>query len=202
MIVTSTHGLVGAPMTAGVPQVGAIAISLILAAVAAHAFRFVRSGHRLVVFRPGRPAIVKGPGLVLVLPGLDRAVRVPLGPDLVDLPWIEAVTRDGAMVTVNGAVLTSVRDPVSYARSMPPPRSRTAAEAETVIRGYVAKRDLADLSHLSRVDLLVLAAEIGHHTRDWGVEATRIEISRVEVQLTQGPADEVPARSATARLTP
>ncbi len=161
----------------------AIAAGLVLAALAVCAFRVISEGERLVVFRFGRFATVKGPGLAVVLPGVDRAVRVPLGTTYVDLLWLEAVTRDGVAVTVNSTALASVEDPVSYALSRNSPNSATVAAAEAEIRGYVAERDLVELSEPSEGDLCDLSARVSHRTRDWGVEVTLIEFSRVEIRL-------------------
>jgi regulator of protease activity HflC (stomatin/prohibitin superfamily) len=161
----------------------AIAAGLVLAVLAVCAFRVVSEGERLVVFRFGRFAAVKGPGLAVALPGVDRAVRVPLDTTYVDLLWLDAVTRDGVAVTVNGAALASVGDPVSYALSRDSPSSATVAVAEAEIRGYVAECDLVELSEPSEGDLCDLSARVSDRTRDWGVDVTLIELSRVEVRL-------------------
>ncbi len=167
----------------GPPLAWAVAAVLVLAVLAVGAFRVVSEDERLVVFRFGRLAAVKGPGLAVVLPGVDRVVRVPLDTTYVDLLWLDAVTRDGVAVTVNGAALASVGDPVSYALSRNSPNSATLAVAETEIRGYVAERDLAELSEPSEGDLCHLSAKVSDRTRDWGVDVTLIEFSRVEVRL-------------------
>ncbi|WP_062433579.1 SPFH domain-containing protein [Herbidospora daliensis] len=165
------------------PLIWALTAVLVLTMLAVGAFRVVSENERLVMFRFGRLAAVKGPGLAVVLPGVDRVVRVPLDTTYVDFLWLDAVTRDGVAVTVNGAALTSVGDPVAYAMSRDSPNSATLATAETEIRGYVAERDLAELAEPSEGDLSDLSAKIGDRTRDWGVDVTLIEFSRVEVRL-------------------
>ncbi|GIH23442.1 hypothetical protein Aph01nite_17520 [Acrocarpospora phusangensis] len=95
-----------------------------------------------------------------------------------DLLWLDAVTRDGVAVTVNGAGLASAVEP---GPSEQPSGTATLAVAEDEIRRYVAERDLADLSH--PYDLGDLSCRITGRTRAWGVEVTVIEFSRVEVRL-------------------
>ncbi|MGI5159764.1 SPFH domain-containing protein [Microbispora sp. CA-102843] len=168
----------GPPLAAWVVMAGAL-----LVVSAAAVLRVVREGERLVVFRFGRLAAVKEPGLAAVLPGADRAVRVPLGPAFLDLLWLDAVTADGVAVTVNGTGLASVRDPASYALDLGLSESATLAAAEAEIRAHVAERDLAELAQPTGEALRDLSARISRRTREWGVEVTVIDFHRVEVRL-------------------
>ncbi|GAA2108436.1 SPFH domain-containing protein [Actinomadura alba] len=179
MVATGPH----APLAGSTALTLAVTTGLLLAVFVVCAFRVVAEGERLVVFRFGRLAAVQGPGLVVVLPGVDRGVRVSLGTDYVDLLWLEAVTRDDVKVTVNGAALATVSDPVSYVRHPEPPVSATVAAAEAEIRGYVAERDLAELVEPSEADRRELSARISRRTRVWGVEVTLVEFSRVQLRL-------------------
>jgi regulator of protease activity HflC (stomatin/prohibitin superfamily) len=87
-----------------------VAGALVLAVLAVNSFRVVPADERLVRFRRGRRGHqVKGPGLVVVLPGIDRGVRLPLRRTWADVMWLEATTRDGVSMTVNGAALIRVR---------------------------------------------------------------------------------------------
>jgi regulator of protease activity HflC (stomatin/prohibitin superfamily) len=167
----------------GMSLMWAVSAGLVLVVLAVSAFRVVPEGERLVVFRFGRVVAVKRPGLAAMLPGLDRGVRVSLGAAYVDIFWLEAVTRDGVNITVNGAVLASVRDPISYALHPGSPNSATLVAAEEEIRGYVAERDLAELVEPSEEDRRDLSAAISDRTRVWGVEVSLTEVSRVEVRL-------------------
>jgi regulator of protease activity HflC (stomatin/prohibitin superfamily) len=162
----------------------AVTTGLLVAVFTVCAFRVVGEGERLVVFRLGRLAVVKGPGLVVVVPVVDRGVRVRLGTDYVDLLWLEADTRDGVTVTVNGAALATVRDPVAYVRHTEPV-SATVAAAEAEIRGYVGERDLPELVEPSETDRRELSARISSRTRAWGVEVTLVEFSRVQIRLKE-----------------
>ncbi|GGL52733.1 hypothetical protein GCM10014719_62520 [Planomonospora parontospora subsp. antibiotica] len=157
-----------------------------LAALAACPVRLVRSGERLVLFRLGRPVGVRGPGIALVLPLLERGVRVPLRPVRVDLLWLEATTRDGVTVTVNGAVLAAVRDPVRHCLAGDSPLSAVTAAAEDEVRRHVAGRDLAELAVPPGGERRELASRITARTREQGVEVTRAELGRIEIPLGAG----------------
>ncbi|MBG0813415.1 SPFH domain-containing protein [Planomonospora sp. ID82291] len=157
-----------------------------LAALASCSVRLVRPGERLVVFRLGRPAGVRGPGIVLVLPLLERGVRVPLHPVRIDLLWLEATTRDGVAVTVNGAVFAAVRDPVRHCLAGESPLSAVTAAAEDGVRRHVAGRDLAELYAPPGGELREPASRITGRTRELGVEVTRVELGRIEVPLSTG----------------
>jgi TrkA domain protein len=163
---------------------GASLIMILLATVAIRAvITFVPSGRRLVVTRRGRAATVKGPGLAVVLPGVDSAVMTPHEPDYLDILWLAATTADGVAVSVNGLALASVRDPVGYALHHTSPVSATVAEAEEAIRRYVSRHDLAELADPSDDDLRELSATITERTGEWGVEVALIEFSRIEIRL-------------------
>lgn len=185
------NGPWAAPAAEAVPAwiiTGTVALA-VLAALAVRVVRLVPSGECLVLFRCGRPVGVGGPGVVLVLPLLDRGVRVPLRPACIDLLWLKATTRDGVAVKVNGAVLASVCDPVRYclARESPlsdTPLSAATAAAEAEVRRYVAGRELAELSGPTGVERTDLQSRITARIRQLGVEVTRIELDRIEIPLT------------------
>lgn len=150
----------------------ALPAGLVLAVLVFYALRVVPQGERLVVLRFGRPVAVRRPGLAVVLPGVHRGVWVPLGATYVDILWLDAVTRDDVRVVVNGAALATVRDPVSYVLHEGSPGTATVLTAEEEIRGFVAKRDLAELAEPPEEDRHGLSAAISRRTRDWGVEVT------------------------------
>ncbi|MGH3586964.1 MAG: SPFH domain-containing protein [Pseudonocardia sp.] len=162
----------------------AMAIALVLAVLAVNSFRIVPADERLVRFRAGRAGHrVKGPGPVVVLPGVDRAVRVPLTKTWTDVLRLEATTRDGVAVTVSGAALTFVRDPGDYAAAVDPPGSSTADGLESEIGRYVAERDLAELSASTADQDGGLASRVNAITAEWGVEVDRVELDRIEVPV-------------------
>lgn len=158
--------------------------ALVLAVLVVSSFRVVPADERLVRLRRGRRGHqVKGPGLVVVLPGIDRGVQVPLRETWADVLWLEAATRDGVSVTVNGAALVSVFDPWRYALAVDSPESATVEALETEISRYVAERDLVEFSEPAVDQHSELASRVNARTGDWGVEVVRVELSRMEVRV-------------------
>ncbi|OZM76999.1 SPFH domain-containing protein [Pseudonocardia sp. MH-G8] len=162
-----------------------VAGGLALAVLAVHSFRVVPAGERLVRFRRGRSGHrVKGPGPVVVLPGIHRGVRVPRGTTWADVMWLEATTRDGVSVTVHGAALVSVLDPGRYAQAVGSPESSTDEALEAETGRYVAERDLVELFESAADQHRELTSRVTARTGEWGVEVARVELSRIEVRLT------------------
>jgi hypothetical protein len=158
--------------------------ALVLAVLAVYSFRLVPADERLVRFRRGRRGHeVKGPGLVVVVPGIDRGVRVPLRKAWADVMWLEATTRDGVPVTVNGAALVSVLDPGRYALAAESPDSATVDALESEMGRYVAERDLVELSGSAVGQDGELTSRVNARTGEWGVEVAHVELSRIEVRL-------------------
>ncbi|GGO69269.1 SPFH domain-containing protein [Nonomuraea cavernae] len=168
---------------AGDPITWVIVLVLLLAVLAVSWVRVVPAGERLAVFRLGRFAGIKGPGVVVVPTGVARAVPIPMRPMHVDLLWVEATTRDEVRVTVSGVALASVADPIAYAVAEDTSTAATSAVAESEIRRYVAQRDLAELSAPDGGDTRELAARISRRTAEWGIEVGLVELSRVEIPV-------------------
>ena len=106
-----------------------------LVVIVSRALRVVGEDERLVVRRLGRVAGVRGPGLVLLWPLLEREVRVSLRLVCLDLFRTEAVTRDGVSVRVKATAVAAVDDPVRFAMTMDGPLTATTIAAEGVLRG-------------------------------------------------------------------
>jgi SPFH domain / Band 7 family len=158
--------------------------ALVVAVLAVSSFRIVPADERLVRFRLGRRGHqLKGPGLVVVLPGIDRGVRVPLRETWADVMWQQATTRDGMSVTVNGAALVSVLDPGRYALASDSPEAAITEALEVEISRYVAERDLVELAESAVDQHGELASEISAMAGEWGVEVARVELTTIEVRL-------------------
>lgn len=161
-----------------------VAAVLLVTVLCLCVLRFVPAGQHLVVFRFGGSASVRGPGVVALLPGIHRAVRVRRGPDRLALPLVDAVTADGVGVAVSGSVLVSVVDPEARARSSGSPEQATQVAAETELRRHVGRIDLAALYRSVQDEHSALAVGISERTRGWGTEVELVELTGVEVRLT------------------
>ena len=154
---------------------------LVILAVVLGSLRVVREYERGVAFRLGRLRGPLGPGVVLVLPGVDKLVRVQLRTVTLTIPPQEVITRDNVTARVNAVVLFRVVDPVKSVMTVENYAVATSQIAQTTLRSVVGRADL-DTLLAHRADLNEdLAASIATQTEPWGVEVAVVEIKDVEI---------------------
>ena len=163
----------------------AVVIILALAAIVAGAsIRVLREYERAVVFRLGRLLGQKGPGIVLLIPGIDRMVRVDLRTITFDVPPQDLITRDNVPAKVNAVTYFRVVDPVKSVIEVERYRAATSQIAQTTLRSVLGKADLDML--LSERERLNEALQqiIDEQTDPWGIKVTTVEIK--DVGIPQG----------------
>jgi regulator of protease activity HflC (stomatin/prohibitin superfamily) len=155
-----------------------LAIALV---VGGASVRILREYERAVVFRLGRLLGQKGPGLVLLIPGIDRMVRVDLRTVTLDVPPQNLITRDNVPAKVNAVcyfrVIDATRAIVEVERFL----VATSQIAQTTLRSVLGKAELDML--LSDRDRLndALQQIIDEQTDPWGIKVTTVEIKDVEI---------------------
>ncbi|WP_052460185.1 SPFH domain-containing protein [Tessaracoccus massiliensis] len=153
----------------------------LLVALTIASIRVVREYERVVAFRLGRLRGALGPGIVLMLPFLDKLVRVDLRVVTLTIPPQEVITRDNVTARVNAVVMFRVTDPVQSVMSVENHAVATSQFAQTTLRSVVGRADL-DTLLAHRADLNEdLAQSIAKQTQEWGVEASVVEIKDVEI---------------------
>ncbi|HHU38629.1 SPFH domain-containing protein [Propioniciclava sinopodophylli] len=158
-----------------------ILVLLLLIAFAFASIRVVREYERVVAFRLGRLRGALGPGLVFMLPFLDKLIRVDLRTVTLTIPPQEVITRDNVTARVNAVVMFKVVDPVLSVMSVENHAIATSQFAQTTLRSVVGRADL-DTLLAHRADLNEdLARSIARQTAEWGVEASVVEIKDVEI---------------------
>jgi regulator of protease activity HflC (stomatin/prohibitin superfamily) len=159
-----------------------LVVLLALAATAAGAsIRVLREYERGVVFRLGRLMPARGPGLVMLMPSLDRMVRVSLRTVTLTIPPQETITRDNIPVRVTAVAYYRVVDPVKAVTEVENVHSATVQIAQTTLRSVVGGVELDHL--LSERDRLneALQQVIDTQTEPWGVKVALVEIKDVEI---------------------
>jgi regulator of protease activity HflC (stomatin/prohibitin superfamily) len=143
--------------------------------------RVLREYERAVVFRLGRLIGQKGPGIVLLIPGIDRMVRVDLRTVTFDIPPQDLITRDNVPAKVNAVAYFRVVDPVKSVVEVERVRAATSQIAQTTLRAVLGKADLDML--LSEREQLneSLQQIIDDQTDPWGVKVTTVEIKDVGI---------------------
>lgn len=164
--------------------IGVLLFLLFLAIVIiANSIRVVREYERLVVFRLGRLAGVKGPGLVLLVPVIDRAVKVGLRTVTMDVPPQDIITRDNVTVKVNAVIYFRVVDASQAIVQVENYLYATSQIAQTTLRSILGQQELDEL--LSERDKLNLALQqvIDRQTEPWGVKVTTVEVKNVDLPV-------------------
>lgn len=159
--------------------VGVLVVVLVTLAIAS--LRVVKEYERAVAFRLGRLRGPLGPGIVVVLPGIDKLVRVDLRTVTLTIPPQEVITRDNVTARVNAVVLFRVTDPTKSVMEVENFAVATSQIAQTTLRSVVGRAEL-DTLLAHRADLNEdLAASIASQTEPWGVKVEVVEIKDVEI---------------------
>jgi regulator of protease activity HflC (stomatin/prohibitin superfamily) len=153
-------------------------------AVAGASVRVLREYERAVVFRLGRLIGKKGPGIVLLIPVIDRMVRVDLRTVTFEVPPQDVITRDNVPAKVNAVAYFRVIDPVKSVVEVERIRAATSQIAQTTLRSVLGRADLDTL--LAERDQLndSLQQIIDEQTEPWGVKVVTVEIK--DVGIPQG----------------
>jgi regulator of protease activity HflC (stomatin/prohibitin superfamily) len=158
-----------------------IVVLVLLAALAGSSVRVLREYERAVVFRLGRLTGQRGPGVILLIPGVDRMVRVSLRTVTLAIPPQDVITRDNVTARVDAVAYFRVVDPNSSVVAVEDAVHATSQIAQTTLRSVLGKADLdALLSERERLneDLQLI---IDEHTEPWGIKATAVEIKDVSI---------------------
>ena len=145
------------------------------------AVKVVQEYERGVVFRLGRLVGARGPGLILLIPRIERMVKVDLRVITLDVPAQEAITRDNVTVKVNAVAYFRVVDPSRAIVSVLDYRRATSLMCQTTLRSILGQSDLDTL--LSSRDQInaQLQVIIDEQTESWGIKVTSVEVRDVEL---------------------
>jgi regulator of protease activity HflC (stomatin/prohibitin superfamily) len=159
-----------------------IAIGVIaLIVVAYFALNVLREYERGVVFRMGHAQPLRGPGLTVLIPLVDRMIRVDERVVTLTIPPQEVITRDNVPARVNAVVMFQVTDPVKAILGVENYAVATSQIAQTTLRSLLGRADL-DTLLAHREDLNVdLRGIIENQSARWGVEVRVVEIKDVEI---------------------
>ena len=158
-----------------------VVLVVLALAVAAASVRILREYERAVVFRLGRLIGAKGPGVVLLVPLIDRMVRVSLRTHTLNIPAQDVITCDNVPARVDAVAYFRVVDPKSSVVEIENFRQGTSLIAQTTLRAVLGKADLDAL--LSQREQLNddLAQIIDEQTEPWGIKVTVVEIRDVGI---------------------
>jgi regulator of protease activity HflC (stomatin/prohibitin superfamily) len=151
----------------------------IVALVIAYSIRIVTEYQRLVVFRMGRCVGAKGPGIVLLFPVIDRAVKVDLRETLREVPHQTSITQDNATVSVDFIWYYKVVDPEQSVLQVSNFESAAAGIATTTLRAVIGGIPLDDVLSKRETINNLLRTRLDEVTERWGVKVTNVEIREI-----------------------
>jgi regulator of protease activity HflC (stomatin/prohibitin superfamily) len=152
------------------------ALALLLAAAA---LRIVREYQRVVVFRLGRLRGSRGPGLVLVIPLVERTRWVNLQVDTADIPQQELITKDNVTINIEATVFYRVVDPVKAVVAIRDYRHAILRIAQTTLRATIGRHDLDDVLANQAAINEQLKQIIDTATEPWGIQVVAVETKDV-----------------------
>ncbi len=161
-----------------------VIVVALLAALAGSSVRVLREYERAVVFRLGRLTGQRGPGLIMLIPGIDRMVRVSLRTVTLGIPPQDVITRDNVTARVDAVTYFRVVDPNLSVVSVEDAVRATSQIAQTTLRSVLGKAELdALLSERERLNE-DLQQIIDEQTEPWGIKVTTVEIKDVSIPTT------------------
>jgi regulator of protease activity HflC (stomatin/prohibitin superfamily) len=157
---------------------------LFVAIVLPNALRILREYERGVIFRLGKLLGAKGPGLIVLIPIVDRMVKMDLRVVTIDVSKQEVMTRDNVPATVDAVVYFRVVDPVSAVVKVENFWKATSLIAQTTLRSVLGQAELDELlAHRDKINQ-TLQEIIDRQTDPWGIKVTSVEIK--DVALPEG----------------
>ncbi len=166
------------------PIVGIVFGVVIVLILLFSAIKILKEYERGVIFRFGRLRGTKGPGIFLIIPFVDKMVKVDLRTITMDVPPQDVITRDNVPVKVNAVVYFRVMDPERAVVKIERYMLATSQIAQTTLRSILGQAELDDL--LARREKInqELQKIIDEQTDPWGVKVSNVEIKDVELPQT------------------
>jgi regulator of protease activity HflC (stomatin/prohibitin superfamily) len=166
------------------PLIVILAVAVLALLLLASAIRIVREYERVVVFRLGRLRGARGPGLVLIIPVIERTRWVNLQIDTADIPPQDVITKDNVTVRVEAAVFYRVVDPVKAVVAIRDYQHGVLRIAQTTLRATLGQHELDDLLANQAVINELLKQIIDSATEPWGVNVVKVETKDVDLPDT------------------
>jgi regulator of protease activity HflC (stomatin/prohibitin superfamily) len=164
--------------------IGPLVVILLLVLLATSSLRVLREYQRGVVFQLGRFWKVKGPGLVVLIPGIQQMVRVELRTVVLDVPSQDVISRDNVSVKVNAVVYFRVVDPQKAIIEVENFLMATSQLAQTTLRSVLGKHDLDEMLSQREKLNIDIQQTLDVQTLSWGIKVANVEMKHVDIDPT------------------
>lgn len=161
--------------------VSAIVILLFIIFVLSSAIRILREYERGVVFRLGRLMSVRGPGLIILIPVIDKMVKVSLRTVVMDVPPQDIITEDNVSIKVNAVVYFRVLQPQKAIVEVENYLVATSQFSQTTLRSVLGQSELDDLLSQREKINQKLQQIIDTHTEPWGIKVSNVEVKQIDL---------------------
>jgi regulator of protease activity HflC (stomatin/prohibitin superfamily) len=159
--------------------IGIAVAALLIIFILTQAIKIVPEYERLVLFRLGRAIGTRGPGLVILIPVVDKVSRVDLREQYLEIPHQAAITEDNATISIDFIVFTKVVDAMSVVISVGNFSGAAQNIAATTLRSVVGDMSLDDVLAKREEMNEVLRVKLDEVTERWGVKVTNVEIREI-----------------------
>ena len=161
--------------------IGVIAAVFVILVIASAAIKIAQEYERGVIFRLGKYTGVRGPGLYVIIPFVERSVKVDLRVVTLDIPSQEAITKDNVTVKVNAVVYFRVVKPEDSVIKVYDHRYATSQISQTTLRSVIGESELDEVLAEREKLNQTLQKIIDDQTDPWGVKVSVVEIKEVEL---------------------
>jgi regulator of protease activity HflC (stomatin/prohibitin superfamily) len=162
-------------------ELGGLTAFILIVVLLASMLRILREYERGVVFMLGRFWKVKGPGLIVVVPGIQQMVRVDLRTVVFDVPSQDVISRDNVSVKVNAVVYFRVVDPSKAILQVENYMNATSQLSQTTLRAVLGKHELDEMLAERETLNLDIQQALDSQTDAWGIKVSNVEIKHVDI---------------------
>jgi len=162
-------------------QLSLLTVALFVILLLSSAIRILKEYERGVIFRLGRLIGAKGPGIFLIIPIVDKIVKVSLRTVVMDVPPQDIITRDNVSVKVNAVIYFRVLDPNKAIVEVEDYLYATSQLAQTTLRSILGRAELDELLASREKINADLQQILDTHTDPWGIKVSQVEIKHVDL---------------------
>ena len=160
---------------------GMVAVVILFVLFLANSIRILNEYERGVIFRLGRIIAAKGPGLIILIPILDKMQKVSLRMVTMDVPPQDVITRDNVSIKVSAVIYFRVMDPVKAIIAVENYLYATTQLAQTTLRSVCGQAELDELLAARDKINSELQEILDKHTEPWGVKVTVVELKNIDL---------------------
>lgn len=145
--------------------------------------KILQEYERAVIFRLGRFTSVRGPGLIILIPGLERMVRSDLRVLTMDIPSQDIITRDNVTLKVNGVVYFRVQNPEKSVIAVKNFLAATGQIAQTTLRSVIGQFELDEILGQREQINIKLQSILDEQTESWGIKVSTVEVKAIDLPI-------------------